>query len=598
MWLTYAFWPLTLEEAAAVLQLHHPRDVLRILPSGIITSALIKEDCFGRDVESVEREELKFDHFSVKEYLTSRSSTDVAAAGYFIERPLAHLTISQQCVSRILKNNDEKATVYAETQDPLTAYSAFQWYRHVTCADAFDESQSLTPLEEWHSMRPSTSAQLQEQMAKLRLDIHRIFQREYQTAFRNWCMTMSRYDLVHGRNISSRNAQTVFGAFDDLTPIDVAVMLTLPANLHRLLDDGHIVQPHLLHFAICQGAPGVVAILLERTRLDVDLSSAIWRITGDPSEMLENIFRLRPGLLVTDELFQQASHDRYYEQHLEDSWSTSLQYLLERRDNVTLSEDTMRQIVEYQGDVQTIQLLLKYNDNVAISDTSLALAARHQGARSLGLLILHRPREIRMEELLIQAAQNTKHGEEIMRVLLACIPQRMEIEDIASGSDGQNVNGDTTADEAQENFRLAPEVVELAAACHGVGMLIALAQRFGDIPVTEWVMLAVVSNAFQGLAMMRFLVMLKGINLPVSQTLIGVAEEKASSLSFASEQMAMMHALLVKYRGLVEAGPEFSGEDSVEKLFNDVDPSYLEPYFRGGEFERSFLSLVSSTTKR
>lgn len=584
MWLSYAFWPLTLEEAAAVLQLHQPRDVLRILPSGIITSALVKEDDCGRDVEPVEREELKFDHFSVKEYLTSRSSTDVAAGEYVIEPPLAHLTISQQCVSRILKNNAEKAIFYAVPEDPLTAYSAFLWFRHVQYVDAFDASQLVTPpFEEWqwwHSMYPPISTQLQEQMVKLRLDIHRIFQRDFTTAFRNWCRTMSRYDLVRNRDTSSCNAQTIFRAYDDLTPIDVAVMLTLPTNLHRLLDDGHIAQSHLLQFAVCQGEPSVVAILLERTRLDVDLSSAIWRITSDPSRMLETIFRLRPELIVSDELFQQASHDRYYERHLKDSWSTSLQHLLERRDNVALSEDAIRQIIEHQGDARTVKLLLQYNDNITISDTSLALAARHQNGESLGLLILHRPTGICMDELLMQAAQNLKHGEDVMGILLACIPRRIEDGAKLSGSDVQNVNGGTTADEAQGDFRLKPEVVELAAAFHGVNMLIALVQRFGDVPVTEWVMLAVVSNSFQGLAMMRFLVTVKGLDLPVSQTLIGVVEEK---VPFGEEQVGMMHALLVKYRGMVEAGAESFGDHWVEDLFNDIPPSYLEPYFRGGK---------------
>ena len=447
MWLSYAFWPLTLEEAAAVLQLHQPRDVLRILPSGIMTSALVRKDGPSHDVEPVEREELKFDHFSVKEYLTSRSSTNVAVAEYFIEPTLAHLRMSQQCVSRILKHNDEKALVYGVPQDPLTAYSTFQWFRHVQRVDAFDELQSITPpFEGWQS--PPLSAPLQEQTAKLRVDIHRIFQQEFTTAFRNWCMTMSRYDLVRDRDTSSRNAQTIFRAYDDLNPIDVVVMLTLPTNLRRLLDDGHIVQSHLLHFAVCQGEPNVVAILLERTRLDVDLSSTIERIASDPSWMLETIFRLRPGLIVTDELFQQASQDRYYELHLKDSWSTSLQYLLERRDNVALSEDTIRQIIERQGDAQTVELLLRYNDNITISDTSLALAARHQDGKSLGLLILHRPTGIRKEELLIQAAQNKKHGEDVMTILLACIPRRTEDEAIIPNSDGQDVNGAITADEA------------------------------------------------------------------------------------------------------------------------------------------------------
>ena len=204
MWLTYSFWPLTLEEAAAVLRLNQPRDVLRILPSGIITSDVVKEGTFDRLAEAVEREELKFDHFSVEEYLASTSPKDVAVAEYYIERPLAHLSISQQCVSRILENNAEEAMADAALQDPLKAYSAFSWFRHVQCADAFEKLQSL-PYEDWLQNAPPANAQLGELMSGLRSEIHRIFQKKFTTAFRNWCETLSMYDLVRNRDVSSRN---------------------------------------------------------------------------------------------------------------------------------------------------------------------------------------------------------------------------------------------------------------------------------------------------------------------------------------------------------------------------------------------------------
>lgn len=578
MWLSYSFWPLTLEEAAAVLKLHQPRDVLRILPSGIITSSLVKEEASSRYAEPVEREELKFDHFSVKEYLASISPTDLAVAEFFIEPPLAHLSISQQCVSRILENNGKEAIVDAAIQDPLKAYSTFLWFRHVQCADAFEKSRSITPsFEDWQPRAPPANAQLEELMTKLRSEIHRIFRKEFTTAYRNWCETMAMFELVRKRDTSSRNAQTIFAAYDDLEPIDSAVMLTLPNNLHRLLDDGHIAQAHLLHFAVCQGEPEIVAILLERTSLDVDLSRAVERIASDPSDMLETIFRLRPGLEVTDDLFQRALQDRYYEHHVKDSWSTSVQYLLERRDDVMLSEVTIRQMIENQGDPTTVRLLLQYSDNITISDTSLELAARYQGSESLRLLIQHRPIEIRMEEFLLKAAQNTRYGEEVMKLLLTYIPQRKENEAVGY-SEALNVNAATAND--GQGYRLNPQVVELAAANpdHGIGMLIAFFQHFGDIPVTERLMLSVATNLPQALAMMYFLVLLKGLDLPVSQTLVGVVEEKSTK---GWEQMKTMYALLVKYCRLVEAGSEPVGEHWVDELFKDVNSKYLEPFYRG-----------------
>ena len=375
----------------------------------------------------------------------------------------------------------------------------------------------------------------------------------------------------------SRHVQTIFAAYDDLQPIDAAVMLTLPNNLHRLLDEGHIAQTHLLHYAVCQGEPSIVAILLERTSLEVDLSRAIERIASDPSSMLETIFRLRPGLKVTDELFQRALQDRYYEHHIKDSWSTSVQYLLERRDDVTLSEDTVRQIIEHQGDPQSVKLLLQYNDNITISDTSLELAARYQSSKSLRLLVQHRPIEIRMEGLLLKAAQNTRYGEEVTRLLLAFIPKRKENKAVGY-SERQSVDG-ATANDAQE-YRLSPQVVEMAAANsdHGIGMLIAFFGHFGDIPVSEWVMLSVATNLSQGLGMMGFLVLLKGLDLPVSQNLVGIVEEKSTEKDW--EQVKMMYALLVRYCRLKEAGLESIEEHWVDELFKDVDSIYLEPLYR------------------
>ena len=242
-----------------------------------------------------------------------------------------------------------------------------------------------------------------------------------------------------------------------------------------------------------------------------------------------------------------------------------------------LSEVTIRQMIENQGDPTTVRLLLQYSDNITISDTSLELAARYQGSESLRLLIQHRPIEIRMEEFLLKAAQNTRYGEEVMKLLLTYIPQRKENEAVGY-SEALNVNAATAND--GQGYRLNPQVVELAAANpdHGIGMLIAFFQHFGEIPVTERLMLSVATNLPQALAMMYFLVLLKGLDLPVSQTLVGVVEEKSTK---GWEQMKTMYALLVKYCRLVEAGSEPVGEHWVDELFKDVNSKYLEPFYRG-----------------
>ena len=141
MWLSYALRPLTLKELACVASLPDPQDVLRICTSYLV-SPLCDDVSPQPDGEpcNVEDSVVQFDHFSVKEYLTSDHLLATEDTAYFHASPhAAHLTIAEVLVSRIIntnhvdftRNNERGATLLEESikEDPLLTYSA-AWYEH------------------------------------------------------------------------------------------------------------------------------------------------------------------------------------------------------------------------------------------------------------------------------------------------------------------------------------------------------------------------------------------------------------------------------------------------------------------------------------
>ena len=141
MWLSYALRPLTLRELACVASLPDPQDVLRICTSYLV-SLLCDDTSPQPDGEpcNVEDRVVQFDHFSVKEYLTSDHLLATEDTAYFHASPhLAHLTIAEVLVSRIINtnhvhftsNNERGATLVEEfiKEDPLLPYSA-AWFTH------------------------------------------------------------------------------------------------------------------------------------------------------------------------------------------------------------------------------------------------------------------------------------------------------------------------------------------------------------------------------------------------------------------------------------------------------------------------------------
>lgn len=106
IWLTYSIRPLTLWKLACAASLPDPRKVLEICTSSLIT--LQREgdrwpELNSEDPEIWGSKIVQFDHFSVKEYLTSESLSASTETAYFYASPqLAHLIISEVSVAYLL----------------------------------------------------------------------------------------------------------------------------------------------------------------------------------------------------------------------------------------------------------------------------------------------------------------------------------------------------------------------------------------------------------------------------------------------------------------------------------------------------------------
>lgn len=163
-WMAYSRRPMRLSEVAEVIsidlesdtrfdperRLPEPRDILVICSSLLtISTATIN------GTEDVE--ELRFAHFSVKEYLVSQRILLSPAAKFSIVEIQAHLSIAQSCLAYLLSFNlPESMTDGTIQQYPLARYAAEYWTRHVlalgqeACISVMDELTLELFLHEGH----------------------------------------------------------------------------------------------------------------------------------------------------------------------------------------------------------------------------------------------------------------------------------------------------------------------------------------------------------------------------------------------------------------------------------------------------------------
>ena len=144
IWLSYSRRPLTLQEMACAVRISYPHKVFEIYTSSLV-SLRRKEDHSLNSANEESDIDLgdidQFDHFSVKEHLTSEESLASSDASYFYATPRkSHLTIAEISVSHLIQTNkidlgtekeikaspakDYHVEVWSHGEDPLLYYSA------------------------------------------------------------------------------------------------------------------------------------------------------------------------------------------------------------------------------------------------------------------------------------------------------------------------------------------------------------------------------------------------------------------------------------------------------------------------------------------
>lgn len=139
-WLTFAERSLTLEEVAEAAVTKPTGDAVDLNEKLVDFSDVI-QICQGLVTLSKEQlvicgitqdcQVVRFAHFSVKEYLTSRRIAEGPAAGFSLSASLAHDQIARCCLSVVLQNNKRNSQVLDPTVLPLLRYAAEYWSQHV-----------------------------------------------------------------------------------------------------------------------------------------------------------------------------------------------------------------------------------------------------------------------------------------------------------------------------------------------------------------------------------------------------------------------------------------------------------------------------------
>ncbi|KAI9779285.1 MAG: hypothetical protein M1816_003625 [Peltula sp. TS41687] len=167
-WLAFSDRPLSLEEAAEATvmrsescildlkeiiqneRLREPDDVLEICSSLItcVTARNSSEEYTSgdnNDIVSQGQKQLRFAHFSVKEYIISERLRNGEASKFWVSDIASHSNIGNFCLSYLLMF-DELNSLSSKTpiEFPLLEYSAKTWYKHVKVTEENDLENTTT----------------------------------------------------------------------------------------------------------------------------------------------------------------------------------------------------------------------------------------------------------------------------------------------------------------------------------------------------------------------------------------------------------------------------------------------------------------------
>lgn len=420
MWLTYSIRPLTLRELAFVADLPEPMDVRRICTSSLVT---LSREFVGSSkhyegtvwntawTHKSEEDVVKFDHFSVKEYMMSEgfSASSRDSASYFFVPPLlAHLSIAQLSVSHLLATNGSHFTeedVYGRKatleelgdsvseqdiavqtrpekpwpESPLLEYSTF-WHRHVWEADAIDAR--LTPVDATNPNPSKSKAEDQSSLSRaenLRIQIHRLFCGSFSQSFKNWVFLL---DLLTFETKNPGMPSTIW----------CASLLNLPDSVQRLFqsetDHGRSMtfdcfskrQPEYertpIQIAALCGHLKVLSVLLE-TDMHVEQSEfggLVRDLHRNAGAVLNAILKSRPHLTITERIVERSR------------WGGSqyviYRYILDSPGLVNLSKAMFVFIVKNFSnssavDVGFVEAVLRRGDSIGYSRGEMMEASVH-----------------------------------------------------------------------------------------------------------------------------------------------------------------------------------------------------------------------------
>ena len=306
MWLAYSYRPLKLRELAVVASLPEQNVLL------ICTSSLV----------SLEGDVVRFDHFSVKEFLVSErylASYAPTAASFYVPPMLAHLQIAGTCVSTLLDprllnlikryippepdlhpNFHRKWSELNKGEDgfftiiPLLEYSQ-EWYLHVQEADSMS----------------ARSAQLDDQSLtfeseNLRAHIHKFFHDENHLLFKYWAQGVRNRNVTYDTLLST------------VSPLHYTSYLNLPDSVRRLLKPRSNPEEAMgivstlrdepqgrmtpLHIAGIRGNLEIVSLLLDSGMriAQSNFEDMLKFNRRDGVAVMTSILKAQPGLSITD----------------------------------------------------------------------------------------------------------------------------------------------------------------------------------------------------------------------------------------------------------------------------------------------------------
>ena len=378
IWLTYSVRPLTLEELASAVSIPSPQKVLDICTSSLVSS---QPEYQGSDTEVV-----KFDHFSVKEYLTSEKFRTSPETAFFYESPLiAHLTLAEISVSRFININNFNLAIGKSTgaklvegleaeswppgKDPLLSYSCL-WYKHIQQADAIDRSNAQ-------------SAETHQISSVSRVQSHRLFCEEYSQGFQNWYQLIQReFKYLNGVNLRQFGEAT--------SPIIIASVAGLPNNVRRLLDNGADVDEEVgnvnsnpnsapdseikitrpIHAAAIIGNLEILGLLLKKgaTLNQSDLDMIADENVGQGADVLNDILKARPSLKITEDTVMASARN----------WRSKeiLSYILDHENHFTQPQlVAVAKNYETRGQIHdTIGKIIDYGERIDCDRNEILIA--------------------------------------------------------------------------------------------------------------------------------------------------------------------------------------------------------------------------------